>query len=93
MLSNLQYIIYHLWPHSVTLCLECGRLRVRFPAESAPICSVQVVVRPCPVKDGDNGGQLNLPSLTSLSVAGCGRLQLGVSHLATSIALLQVVDN
>ena len=25
--------------------------------------------------------------------AGCGRRQLGVSHWATSVALLQVVDN
>ena len=36
----------------------------------------------------ENGGgatsQLDLPSLTSLSVAGCGRLQLGVNHWATS---------
>ena len=37
--------------------------------------------------------QLDLPSLTLLSVAGCGRLQLGVPHWATSVALLQVVDN
>ena len=29
--------------------------------------------------------QLDLPSLTSLSKAGCGRLQLGVPHWATSI--------
>ena len=28
-----------------------------------------------------------------LSVAGRGRLQLGVANLATSVALLQVVDN
>ena len=29
--------------------------------------------------------QLDLPSLTPLSVAGCGRLQLGVFHYATSV--------
>ena len=29
--------------------------------------------------------QLDLPSMTPLSVAGCGRLQLGVPHWATSI--------
>ena len=29
--------------------------------------------------------QLDLPSLTSLSVAGCGWLQLGVPHWATSV--------
>ena len=27
------------------------------------------------------------------SVAGCGRLQLEVAHWATSVALLQLVDN
>ena len=37
--------------------------------------------------------QLNLPYLTPLSVAGCGRLPLGVSHLITPVALVQVVDN
>ena len=29
--------------------------------------------------------QLNLPSLTPLSVAGCGRLQLEVPHWGTSV--------
>ena len=29
--------------------------------------------------------QLDLPSLTPLSIAGCGRLQLGVPHWATSV--------
>ena len=29
--------------------------------------------------------QLDLPSLTPLSVAGCGRLQLGAPHWATSV--------
>ena len=37
--------------------------------------------------------QLDLPALTPLSTAGCGQMQLGISHLATSVALLQVVDN
>ena len=39
------------------------------------------------------GCDQDIPSLTSLSVAGCGRLQLGVPHLATSVALLKVVYN
>ena len=34
----------------------------------------------------------SISSLTPLSVAGCRRLQQGVAHWATSIAL-QVVDN
>ena len=46
-----------------------------------------------PTRVGGATSQLDLPSLTPLSVAGCGRLQLGVPHRATSVALLQVVDN
>ena len=30
------------------------------------------------------------PSLTKLSAPGCGQLQLGAPHSATSVALLQV---
>ena len=37
--------------------------------------------------------QLDLPSLTPLSVLGCGRLQLGALHFATPVALLLEVDN
>ena len=32
--------------------------------------------------------RLDLPSLTTLSVAGYGRLQLGAAHWATSVTLL-----
>ena len=46
-----------------------------------------------PMRVGDAACQLDLPSLKPLSVAGCGRLQLGVPHWATSISLPQVVDN
>ena len=42
---------------------------------------------------GVTANQLDLPSLTPLSVAGCGRLQMGAPHWAASVALLQVVDN
>ena len=38
---------------------------------------------------GGATSQLDLPSLTTLSVAGCGRQQLGVPHSG----LLQVVEN
>ena len=34
---------------------------------------------------GGATSQLDLPLLTPLSVAGCGRLQLGVPHWATSV--------
>ena len=45
-----------------------------------------------PMRVGLKANQLDVPSLTPLSVAGCGRLQLGVVQWATSLALLQVVD-
>ena len=47
-------------------------------------------VLPC---KGWGASQLDQPSLTSLSVHGCGRKQLGTAHWATSVTLLQVVDN
>ena len=34
---------------------------------------------------GGGTSQLDLPSLTPLSVADCGRLQLGAPHWATSV--------
>ena len=42
---------------------------------------------------GVSVSQLDLPSLTPLSVAGCGRLQLEAAHWATWVTLLQIVDN
>ena len=51
---------------------------------------VQVVLRGCSPVCGVTASQLYLPSLTPLSIAGCGRLQLGAAHWATSVALLQV---
>ena len=38
-----------------------------------------------PMRVGGETSQLDLLSLTPLSVAGCGRLQLGVPHWATSV--------
>ena len=43
----------------------------------------------CMVRDATS--QLDLPSLTPLSVAGCGWLQLGAPHWATSVKLLQLL--
>ena len=38
-----------------------------------------------PMKARGETSQLDLPSLTPLSIAGCGQLQLGVPHWATSV--------
>ena len=49
-------------------------------------------VLPC-VGWKETTSQLDLQSLTPLSVAGCGRLELRSPYWATSVAFLQVVDN
>ena len=46
-----------------------------------------------PMRVGGATRELDLPSLTTLFVAGCGRRQLGVAQLASSVAILEVVDN
>ena len=77
------------------------RLCVRLPLAAAGlvICSphystMHVELRGSALcRVGVPASQLDLPSLTPLSVAGCSRLQRGARHWATSIALLQVVDN
>ena len=42
---------------------------------------------------GLTASQLDLPSLTELFVAACGRLQLEAAYWATSVSFLQVVEN
>ena len=37
------------------------------------------------MRAGGATSQLDIPSLTPLSIAGCGRLQQGVPHWATSV--------
>ena len=82
------------WPHRQGGCLLCLRLQCRLPAHMhAPIYIVHDVLRGyCPLASGLTATKFDVPSLTPLSVAGCGRLQQGVASWATSVALLQVVD-
>ena len=57
-------------------------------------CALVALSGYCPVKGGGSTvSELDLPSLTPLSLAGCGRLQLEAAHWATWVTLLQVVDN
>ena len=81
------------WPHRQCVGLAYPRTRVRAPVAVASlaicsphlhraICGAQAVL---PMMMGDATSKLDLPSLTSLSVAGCGRLQLEVLHWATSV--------
>ena len=51
----------------------CRRLLVRFSADIKPICTVQGALRGTDLQRVRvNDSQLYLPSLTKLSVAGCG---------------------
>ena len=77
---------YPEWPHRQCVGLAYPRTRVRVAAASLAICSPhlhrairgpqEVLI----IKDygGSVTSQLDPPSLTALSIAGCGRLQLGV---------------
>ena len=52
----------------------------KWSSPSTALCRMGVMV-----------SQFHLPSLTPLSVAGCGRLQLEAANWATSVTLLKVV--
>ena len=86
-------MIYPEWPHRQCVGLAYPWTRVRAPVAAASL----TICRPCshrairgaqgvlPMRMGGATGQLDLPSLTPLSIAGCGRLQLEVPHWATSV--------
>ena len=52
---------------------------------AAPIYTMHEALRGTAMRVGGATSQFDLPSLTPLSIAGCGRLQLGVPHWATSV--------
>ena len=89
---------YPEWQHRQGGCLACGNRTFESRANRGCtdlyilLASGDQGVLPCEGW-GVTASQLDLPSLTPLSVAGCGRLQLGAAHWATSVTLLQVVDN
>ena len=55
------------------------------PAEVALIYTMHEALRGTAHEGMGATNQLDLPSLTPLSVAGCGLLQLGVPHWAASL--------
>ena len=82
----------------VGLAFRRSRVRTSLGAASLAICSPHLhsAIRgaqevPSSVGWGVTQSQLNLPSLETLSVADCGRLQMGAPHWVTSVALLLVV--
>ena len=67
--------------------LKVATLQDRIPA-MAELHRFILCLRRSGATAHEGGGatsQLDLPSLTPLFVAGCGQLQLGVSHWATSV--------
>ena len=75
--------------HIVTLTKHCR------PKCVPPLRSILLPLRSIVTltKHGITASQLDLQSLTPLSVAGCGRLKLGAADWSTPVALPQVVDN
>ena len=65
--------------------LKVATLQVRIPAVAELHRFILCTRRSGGTAHEGATSQLNLPSLTPLSVAGCGRLQLGVPHWATSV--------
>ena len=77
----LQQLVYKVARSQITQCSKFCDL------QPSPNCSVQYVELRgyCHVQGGGATSQLDLPSLAPLSVAGCGRQQLGAPHWATSV--------
>ena len=73
------------WPHKQGGCLAC----CGYTFESRWGCTDLYYARGAqgvlPIRVGGKTTQLDLPSLTPLSVAGCSWLQLGVPHWAASV--------
>ena len=67
--------------------LKVARLPDRIPAVAEMHRFILCTRRSgCTVHEGGGAtNQLDLPSLTPLYLAGCGRLQLGVRHWDTSV--------
>ena len=89
---------YTEWPHRqcVGLAFRRSPISCSLAAESlASICTVQQVnLRGTALYIGGGiGNSMDLPSLTPLSIAGCGRLHLDAPHWSTSVSLLQVLYN
>ena len=77
--------IYPEWPHRQGGCLACCGCTFESRWGCTDLYYARGAQRELSMRVGGVTSQLDLPSLTSLSVAGCGWLQLGVSHWAASV--------
>ena len=83
-----QVIIYPEWPHregGLPPMLKVARLIPGGDRGCTDLYYARGAHGTLPMRVGGATSQLGLPSLTPLSVASCGRLQLGVPHWATSV--------
>ena len=95
------WVNFILYPcgRTVGLVFQRSRVRASLAAASIAICSQHLhrAIRGAKgvllcIECGITASQVDLPSLTPLSVAGCGRLLMEAPHWVTSVELLQVVD-
>ena len=80
-------LLYPEWPHRQGCCLACWICKIDFRLswDCTDLYYARVAQVVLSMRVGGATSQLDLPSLTPLSVAGCGRLQLEVPHWATSV--------
>ena len=76
---------YPEWPHRQGGCLECCGCTFDSRRGCPDLYCAREAQRVLPMRVGGATSQLDLPSLTPLSVAGCGWLQEGVPHWAASV--------
>ena len=77
--------LYPEWPHRQGGCLACWGCMFDSRWGFTDLYYAWGTQEVLPMRVGGATSQLYLLSLTPLSVAGCGRLQLGVPHLAASV--------
>ena len=79
--------LYNEWPHRQGGCLACWSCKIesRLSWDCTDLYYARGAQGILPMRVGGETSQLDLLSLTPLSVDGCGRLQPWVPHWATSV--------
>ena len=78
-------IKYPEWQHRQDGCLACCGCTFESRWGCTDLYYARGAQGVLPMRVGGATSQLDLPSLTPLSAAGCGWLQLGVPHWAASV--------
>ena len=84
---NSKQLICPEWPNRQGGCLACWSCKIysRLSWDCTDLYCARGAQGVLPIRVGGATSQLDLPYLTPLSVAGCGRRQQGVLHWATSV--------